>query len=104
MDSDTLAARLDNAERARRSLAADHMSARAAMRRAERALTRADRGYFDLADAEPGSSVVTAARLELGAALMDLRASLDRIDLELGSGGMAGHIAALAESLDPIVD
>ena len=96
----TLTARLDNAEAARRRLAADHMSARAARLRAERAATRADRAYFDLTDAEADSPEATAARLELGAALMDLRAQIRRLDLELG--GMAHAVADLADTLDPL--
>mgnify|MGYP006888286428 CR=1 FL=1 len=70
----TLTTRLDNAEAARRNLAADLMAAKLTSHRAETAQYVASRAFQDWSDAEPGSPEGERARRELAAALMDLHA------------------------------
>jgi Lhr-like helicase len=93
----TLTARLDNAEAARRSFAADLMAAHDARYRSELAQVRADRGFNAWSDAEPGSPEGEQARRELAAALMDIAAARRQLKRALVS--IEDRYADLADAL-----
>lgn len=92
-----LAARLDNADAARRSFAADLMAAQDAWHRSDTAQFTADRAFIAWSDAEPGSPESEQARRELAAALLDANHAGDRMKRALAL--MSERYGDLADAL-----